>query len=279
MNLIVVKYNKLAGIGDHILYALNRLSVRKKNEIIYFNFNNFFYTNNKKKNLWEEFFFQPFHELDKEIKKKIDLNQYSVEYNKKIKNNLLYTSKDGVKNLKNYNKINHLRKIFKKYIKFKPQILDQSNNFLKKNIKEKTLSVHIRGTDKFKVHSKGTDYILKFQSKLVEKIKLIKNKNKFKKIFLATDDYYIHNLMKKNFMSTLVRKKVSLRKNKEALHVASLYENEQTKIQNCKEALIDAIILSKCEESLLCQSNLSILSILLRNNNKYDFLDSDITYS
>ena len=70
MNLVVVKYNKLAGIGDHILYALNRLSVRKKNEIIYFNFNNFFYTNYKKKNLWEEFFFQPFHELDKEIKKK-----------------------------------------------------------------------------------------------------------------------------------------------------------------------------------------------------------------
>ena len=69
MNLVVVKYNKLAGIGDHVLYALNRLSVRKKNEIIYFNFNNFFYTNYKKKNLWEEFFFQPFHELDNEIKK------------------------------------------------------------------------------------------------------------------------------------------------------------------------------------------------------------------
>lgn len=279
MKLIVVKYNKLAGIGDHIIYALNRLNLKEKNEIIYFNFNNFFYTNSKSKNLWEEFFLQPFQELEREIKKKIELNDYTLEYNKKIKNVLLYTSKNGVNNLKNFKKIEQLRKIFKKYIRFKPKILRESDYFYKKNITKKTLSIHIRGTDKFKVHSKGTNYISEFQSKILKKIKSIKNKKKFKKVFLATDDYYINDLMKKNFTNSLIKRKINLKKNNEALHVASLYENEKIKIQNCKTALIDAILLSKCEESLLCQSNLSILSILMRNNNRYDFLDSDIIYS
>jgi hypothetical protein len=279
LNLVVVKYNKLAGIGDHIIYALNRLNVRKKNEIIYFDFNNFFYTNYKKKNLWEEFFFQPFHELEEEVKKKISLNDYSVEYNKINKNSLSYTTVNSINNLKNYNKIRSLRKIFKKYIKFKPQILEESNYFIKKNLTKKYLSVHIRGTDKFKIHAKGTDYILKFQSKLVEKIKFTKTKKKFNKIFLATDDYNIHNLMKKNFSNSLIKRKIDIKRNNEGLHKAALFENEKIKNKNCKDALIDAIILSKSEESLLCQSNLSILSILMRNNNNYNFLDADIVYS
>ena len=61
--------------------------------------------------------------------------------------------------------------------------------------------------------------------------------------------------------------------------MASIFESESIKLKNCKIALIDMILLSKCDESLLCQSNLSIVSILMRDNNKYDFLDSDIEYS
>ena len=85
--------------------------------------------------------------------------------------------------------------------------------------------------------------------------------------------------MKKNFADCLIKKKINLNKNIEALHLASIFESESIKLKNCKIALIDMILLSKCDESLLCQSNLSIVSILMRDNNKYDFLDSDIEYS
>jgi hypothetical protein len=277
--LTVVKYDKLAGIGDHIIYALNRLYIKKKNEIIFFDFNNFFYTNQKNKNLWEEFFFQPFYCYKNIIKKKMQSNDFVLEYNREVKNHLSYTSKNGKNNLQNYKKIKRLRKIFTKYIKFKPQILKESRSFCQKNMKKKTLSIHIRGTDKFRIHSIGTDFIKEFQSKIIERIKKYKNKKKINKIFLATDDFNIRSLMKKNFADCLIKKKINLNKNIEALHLASIFESESIKLKNCKIALIDMILLSKCDESLLCQSNLSIVSILMRDNNKYDFLDSDIEYS
>jgi hypothetical protein len=146
-------------------------------------------------------------------------------------------------------------------------------------MKKKTLSIHIRGTDKFRIHSIGTDFIKEFQSKIIERIKKYKNKKKINKIFLATDDFNIRSLMEKNFADCLIKKKINLNKNIEALHLASIFESESIKLKNCKIALIDMILLSKCDESLLCQSNLSIVSILMRDNNKYDFLDSDIEYS
>jgi hypothetical protein len=202
-----------------------------------------------------------------------------LEYNREVKNHLSYTSKNGKNNLQNYKKIKRLRKIFTKYIKFKPQILKESRSFCQKNMKKKTLSIHIRGTDKFRIHSIGTDFIKEFQSKIIERIKKYKNKKKINKIFLATDDFNIRSLMKKNFADCLIKKKINLNKNIEALHLASIFESESLKLKNCKIALIDMILLSKCDESLLCQSNLSIVSILMRDNNKYDFLDSDIEYS
>ena len=86
------------------------------------------------------------------------------------------------------------------------------------------------------------------------------------------------NMMKENFKYSLVNKNLLL-KNKVALHYGSMFESEKIKIKSCKDALIDAILISKCDESLVCQSNLSIISILMRTDRKYDFLDSHIKYS
>ena len=113
MKLIIIKYNRLTGIGDHILYALNRLFIKKKNEILYFDFRNYFYSNIKNKNIWEEFFYQPFKQHEKIIREKIKANDYDLEFNKPIRNELTYTNKDGLKNLKNYKKIKKLRKFLK----------------------------------------------------------------------------------------------------------------------------------------------------------------------
>ncbi len=279
MKLTIVKYDRLTGIGDHIIYAINRLFVKKRDEILYFDFRNFFYTNLRNKNIWEEFFYQPFKQYEKIIREKIKLNDYDLEHNKEIKNELIYTTKNGINNLKNYKKIKKLRKIFKKYIKFKPTILEESDNFYKKNIKNNSMSVHLRGTDKFLEHAKNVDFILNFQSQVVKKIKKFKKNKKISKIFLATDDQDMKKMMQKNFRNFLIGKNISLKKNKDALHFGSIFESEKIKIKNCKDALVDAILISRCDQSLVCQSNLSILSILMRNDEKYDFLDSDIKYS
>lgn len=279
MKLIVVKYDKLTGIGDHIIYALNRLCLRKKNEILYFEFNNFFYTNMKNKNIWEEFFYQPFEQYRELIRKKIKSNDYNLEYNRPIKNFLTYTNKNGLRNLNNYKKIKKLRKIFKKYILFKQNIIKETELFYNKNISSHSMSVHLRGTDKFLEHAKNIDFIKNFQETVIKKIEKFKQKKKISKIFLATDDEEMKNMMQKKFTNSLVRQNLSLRKNKDSLHFGLMFESENIKIKNCKEALIDALLISRCNESLVCQSNLSIISILMRSDKKYYFLDANIRYS
>jgi hypothetical protein len=279
LKLTIVKYNKLTGIGDHVIYALNRLFKKKRGEILYFDFCNFFYTNVKNKNIWEEFFYQPFKQYENTIRQKIKSNDYDLEYNKPIKNELIYTTKNGLNNLKNYKKIKKLRKIFKKYIRFKSTIMKEADIFYKKNIKNNSMSVHLRGTDKFLGHAKNVDFIINFQEKVIKKIKKFKDKKKISKIFLATDDKDMKKMMQENFRNSLIGKNILLKKNKDALHFGSIFESEKIKIKSCKDALIDAILIARCDESLVCQSNLSIISILIRKDSKYHFLDSDINYS
>ena len=48
--------------------------------------------------------------------------------------------------------------------------------------------------------------------------------------------------MKKNFADCLIKKKINLNKNIEALHLASIFESESIKLKNCKIALIDILL-------------------------------------
>ena len=59
-------------------------------------------------------------------------------------------------------------------------------------------------------------------------------------------------------------------------HFINVYGSENWKTQLGTEALTDAILLSKCKYSLLSQSNLSLASILLRDDYNFEFLDAHI---
>lgn len=283
MKLKVIKYTSRNGIGEQIIFAIKCLSQLKKNELIHFEFNNFFYTNSFKTNIWDKFFFQPFEEYKHEIHKKIIKKDYqliqSPEINKLIAKPIIsYTHKKSIKKLCDRKYIEPTRKIFKKFIRFKPIITKKTDYFFTKNIKrKKTISVHIRGTDKFLVHAKGQEKLFNYEKFIKPKIINQMKKKKIKKIFLATDEQEKYSKMNIDFKKNLLKYKTSNLSN-EAIHWASLFESEKIKNKICEEALIDTVLMSMTDYSFFCQSNLSLVALLLRNDYEYSFIDDHINY-
>lgn len=283
MNLKIVNYHQPNGICGSLLNAIECLANRKKNELIYFKFNNLLYSN--KFNVWEKFFHQPFIEYEDLILKKIKNNDYTNETfaHHNHKNYIFnYNFKNNLKTYYDKKTVEPLRKIAKKFIKFKSIVLFKAEKFENEYFKSQNLGIHIRGTDKFS--SKGHDkfknkrHLFNFESHIKETINQKMKISKTKKIFLATDEKIYYNKIKyffgKNFVQ--INSKILSTDKNIGTHFMNVYGTESWKTQLGTEALTDAILLSKCKYSLLSQSNLSLASILLRNDYNFEFLDAHI---
>jgi hypothetical protein len=107
--------------------------------------------------------------------------------------------------------------------------------------------------------------------KVAQKIKI----NKYKNIFLATDEKFFYDELKKNFKKNNIKFNSAINK-KNVSHWDQVYSNEKNKTILGEDAIIDSIILSKCDYSLLSRSNLSVTSILLRDDYNFSFLDEHL---
>ncbi len=273
--------NNLMGIGGNILIALEILYYRKNNELIYFDFENMLYSNSG--NTWSKFFYQPFSEYEDLIKSKIKKKDYSIEY---YKPNINYKYSYLGENLKYiYDKsfINELRNIFKKNILFRDEIINEVNLYEKKYLTKKVLSVHLRGTDRFQIHAKGLRHQFA-DTEFINKIKKTLLNYKIDNIFLATDDFPYYQSMKKNFkekllpLNSIPEDYGNLKFLEDQLlgHNLNIFESEKFKNSNTKQAIIDCILMSKCSHSLFSKSNLSLVSIMLKDSYNFSFLDEHI---
>jgi hypothetical protein len=275
MQLKIIKLNtEVVGIGGNILLALEALNNRKKNELIYFKFNNFLYSNQS--NLWDKFFIQPFAEYTEVIKKKIQKKNFIVEYAQfKKKSALNYVGKNPQR-LMDPKIIEPLRVTFKKYIIFNDFLKKKFSTFKFKYLKKSTISVHLRGTDRFGVGQHFGNQRNNFDFLSTIKPSIIKHIDKFniEKIFLATDDEQYLKQMKREFKKKLIKlNSKTLPKNTLGVHNNNIWESETHKNKLAIEAILDSIIMSNCNYSLLSQSNISIMTLLMRNDYNYDFLD------
>lgn len=139
-------------------------------------------------------------------------------------------------------------KIIQKYIKIKPSILEEVTNFQREHFSEVyTIGVHYRGTDKFR----EATFISK-ETVLTKTLDILKKKNpKEYKVFLATDVFGVKEFFKKALGDKLVISSKLFSKNDHGLH----YQQRGYFIG--KEALIDALLLSKCHFLIRTASNLS----------------------
>ena len=272
MELKVIEFNsENNGIFSIILIALEALYFKKKKEIIYFKFNNLLYSNNY--NLWDKFFIQPFAEFEDLIEKKIRKGNYKKEYFNKNKFPLDYISL-GSKVFYDKKLINHFREIFKKRIVFCKRITDKALRYENKYLNNKTLSIHLRGTDRFTKdgHFNGMRKKLKWKD-IEDSIQIRISKNKISKLFLATDDQKYKALIKKKFNSKLLKSYSTILSKDKGAHYENIYQNEIFKTKLGDEAIVDSILLSRSKYSLICQSNLSLVSILMRNDFNYKLID------
>jgi hypothetical protein len=276
MQLKIIKLNtEVLGIGGNILLALEALNNRKKNELIYFRFKNFLYSNQF--NLWDKFFIQPFAEYADVIKKKIKNKNFIVEYAQLKKNSALnYVGKNPQK-LMDPKIIEPLRAKFKKHIIFNDFLEKKFLTFKSKYLKKRTISVHLRGTDRFRVGEHFGNQRNNFDFLSTIKPSIIKNIDKFniEKIFLATDDSQYLKKMKKEFKKKIIKLNSTTFANSQTVgvHLDNIWESETHKNKLATEAILDSIIMSNCSYSLLSQSNMSIMTLLMRNDYNYDFLD------
>ena len=249
MQLKIIKHDLAVGIFSNILICLECLLKKKKNEILYFEFKNINYSN--KFNVWEKFLHQPFQEYEDLIAKKIKEKNYIIENNQRY-GGLKFDHTNNKKLDIYYNKeyINTLRKVFKKFIIFKKKIVDRSHKFQNAHLNNKTLGIHIRGGDRFDVqgHYANKRHLFTFENNIkpivAKKIRI----NKYKNIFLATDEKFFYDKLKKNFKKKNI--KISSPVNKKNLfQLDYVYSNEKSKTILGENAIIDSIILSKCNYS------------------------------
>jgi len=183
-----------------------------------------------------------------------------------------------------------LQSLCKKYIKFKPIITKNIEKFLYDNdiTNTNTLSIHIRGTDMFSDvlfknmnHASGQKKLIDYETYIKPYIiKSLETKN-CNKLFLATDEQEIYDHIKKDFNSILIKYETNLApKNSQiGLHYINQNKDFYTKYQTGIDVLTEIGIMSSCKYSLYMKSNVSLVSILMRNNLNYEFIDDHIDYT
>jgi hypothetical protein len=125
-----------------------------------------------------------------------------------------------------------------------------------KYINDKTLSIHIRGTDKSsEINPPSINSIF---SKVEEMI----DNNEIDNIFLATDDiFYINNMISRFGSIVKYRKNKKISFDGRPLH----FIDDRTELN--KELMIDVYLLSESKYFLYCFSNVSYLALTMGINN------------
>ena len=270
----IITHNEEVGLGANVFRMFAHLLLLKKNEIVYFDVKNIYYCN--KGNVWDIFFFQPFHKYIKIIEYKIKNNIFDkINWREEKQWNINYITDGEKKNIYNKKLINNYRNLFKKFIKFKPQIKKHYIKTLKKIYNKKILSINIRATDRFvDLRNMNLQNELEYESLINTYLK----KKKCNKILLCTDSKRILDLYKKKFGSKIINNSTILSDDNRSIHKSNIFQSDKFKFKLGSEAISDAVLMSKCKYNLFMHSNISYLAVMLRNDFNYKFIDDSFSY-
>lgn len=273
------------GVGSSIFRCLHRLYYLKPEEILYLYCPNPLYGNNGK-NVWSMFLHQPFeaekHFLTAAFQSGLMIVENGVFNNSN--NDFLFgygNAQDNAINFKNPLKVEHYRKFIKSFLNFKQPLIDKAYKYWVNNFKDnKILSIHRRGTDMFAMggHAWRSRHLISDEY-VLGKINCLHRD--FDKIFVATDEQSFVDLMVTNFGDKILTYSTMRIRGQEkiGLHFKYAKSNSETKHILGEEALIDSILMSKSNYACHMRSNISLLSILLRNDYNYEFIDDHIVYN
>jgi hypothetical protein len=193
------------------------------------------YTNNETNNEWEYCF----------IQNNILEDVYNSNHIKCSGEFLGWYPAQG-KNFRDKNLTSHFNYLYNKYIKVKPEILEKINPEIEKY---KTLAVHCRRSDMVRDHPNiGLNYS---EEIFLEKTLKIFNSGGFEKIYLATEEIGIINFFIERLGNKVLYQKDCFRVNLNESPVFKMDDRPLHRTLQCREVLLDALNMSKCD-SLLC---------------------------
>ena len=280
----IIYESEPVGIGSTILRGLHRLYYHTPDEILYFHFTNILY-GSKNKNVWSAYLEQPFVHEKEFIKQEFDGNRTKEErgvfLNKANPFLFCYGKEQGyAKDFLNADIVNNYRFFAGQYLKFKDIITNKVDDFCSSNFKDKrVVSLHKRGTDQFTSRGHAGPNVQGLDEKWL--IALVEEySKKHDAVFLATDEHKVYDLLRQKFGDKIISYSTmrSAEGDSRGTHFGHINDTETNKFTLGEEAIIDFLIMSRCSYSLCMKSNLSLLSILMRNDFNYHFIDDHIQY-
>lgn len=281
----IIHENEAVGLGSTIFRGAHLLYYRKEDEILYFNFKNRLYGNSNK-NIWSTYLHQPFEDQQEFIKMEYAegraIHEYGVFNNKSHPFLFCYGGKqNGGIDFVTESKVTLFRDKLRPYIIFKSDIIDKVNNVVT-NIfgNKKILSIHKRGTDLFSNngHARNQEHLFTYDYIKAKVDTVIDN---YDAIFLATDEEETLDNFVRDYQDKIITyaTKRAKKGNKTGIHNDAINEIDDIKYLIGEEAIIDTILMSKCDYSFCVRSNLSLLNIILRDDFNYEFIDNHVDYS
>ena len=247
----VIKRTPGAGFFSNLAYILLNLQIaHNKNYVPIVDMKNFPTMYNQKKNIrniknvWQIFFNQT--------------TNYDLENVYKSKN--VYFSPNNLNFRLEVFKKKNLKKIFDKYIKINDKILKTISIFENKNFKnKKILGIHFRGTDqKISPNHAFPPTIFEIKNLIDQKIKY----QNFDKIFLLTEQLQYYNELKQTY-GNLICSYDYFRSDDIKDFSSNPRKNHRNRLGI--ESLVEAITLSKCNEIVYCETNISLFAIFYSN--------------
>lgn len=279
----VIQESSRVGIGSTIFRGLHRLYYRDSNEILYFMFNNPLY-NCENENTWSTFLKQPFESdiefIKNEIKEGRAIRENGIDHPGCPFLFAYCKQQNNGKDFLNKTIVQKYREELNPFLKFNDSIVKKVNEFENIHFKgKKVLSVHKRGTDALTIgHGKNQAHLFTYSTVKSAVDKII---NDFDIIFLATDEEDIYQNMKNDFKTKVVSYSTIRAQSGDTRGLHHSYANEMKdkKYVLGEEAIIDMLLMSRCQYSLCSHSNLSLLNIIIRKDYNYEFLDDHVEYN
>lgn len=141
--------------------------------------------------------------------------------------------------------------LIQKYVKVKPEIASEIDQFVNEYFTAPfVIGVHYRGTDKITTGEAGFVSYDTIIQKVVEVVKEYDLTDY--KVYVATDETNFLNYIQRHFPEQVVYQEATRSSTKTPIHLKS-----KNPYQIGKEAVIDALLLSKCDYLIRTSSNLS----------------------
>lgn len=237
-------FSSFLGVVNHLVFCKQHDLVPVvywDNQSLYFDNN----TNNINNNVWE-YYFEPVSHLVYENDDQIHRS---------------FSSEAGTPTYY-FNNRELVCKVVEEYIHVKPHIKNKVDQFYEQYMQDKkTIGIHLRGTDKIPAMAG----LHRENMPLEELFKLVNNYEDHQ-FFIATDEQELLEKAKQALKGTVIYSDSIRSTNSSPLHHGSTILN---KAQIGEQALIDVLLLAKCDHLFASYSNLSFAVIYFNKNIPY----------